>query len=125
MEKQDWSPWGPDWLDAYYAPWPNEVAELMRARLGLSIHEICALVVLVSFRDRAKPDEYVAWAPLTTIAARTGMSKDAAGRAIRNLLRSGILSEEEKPFRGHARRYDLSHLIAWLGAARRGMKEET
>jgi hypothetical protein len=120
VKNEDWSPWGLAWADAYYMTQPNEIGALMRDGLGMGIQEIAVAKVLVAFRERATPNEYVVWSSLDTIADRAGMSKDAAGRAIRSMLKSGVLveAEERRPCRGHARRYDLHPMLTRLAELR-------
>ncbi len=119
VAKTDWNHWGPAWADAPYMTQPNKVAALLRDSLGLSTQEIAVVQVLVSFRVWGSAD-YVVWASLDTIADRAGMSKDAAGRAIRGLMARGVVVDAEgrKPCRGHARRYSLEALLARLAELR-------
>lgn len=110
MSKQ--SRWGQGWATTNYTITPVPVKRIMRDELQLSLHQILAIEVLVSFREELEP---LSWATLETIADRSGMqNSQVAGRAIRELLKMGWIKEYSPPLRGRARVYDLSPVLTKL-----------
>jgi predicted transcriptional regulator len=108
--------WGPGWKNDKWTWIPHDVQKIMRDDLRLTLSQICALQVLVSFRQA--PDEYVVWSSVETVADRMGTTYATARRALKSLIKRDVVQEKRKPSRKNAREYDLYKALSLIASKR-------
>lgn len=84
--------------------------------MRLNLSQICALQVLVSFRQA--PDEFVVWCSVEIVADRMGTTYATARRALKSLIKRDLVQEKRKPTRRNTREYDLYKVLSLIASKR-------
>lgn len=106
--------WGPGWKAEHWTWTPHDVQKIMRDDLHLNLAQICALQVLVSFRQA--PDEFVVWSSVEIVADRMGTTYATARRALKSLIKRDLVQEKRKPTRRNTREYDLYKILSFIAS---------